>query len=542
MKNLVIAAMILISATSCNGVGSWFGDNTDSASVANTVDSSFNTVWLRDESITAANAYSDLFLDSAAVDSFIIKEKLNDTAAGKLRNFYKVRNYQYAWFTTNGLTEQGQGFWGLHSSNTDTKKEGLGAMMDTIIQKDSLIISQSDSAFTKTELQLTQRLIEYAGGNTNGLISSSNIYYLVPAKKMDAMQLADSILNKQKDSSVFATNTAYSSLKKALAFYYTAAKDSAQKILPASLRQTKKGASSPFITALKKRMAATGDYTTTDTTATYTDSFQMAVKDFQLRNGLAVTGQVNDSLLATLNVPALERVEQILVNLNRVLWMKPVADSNYVVVNIPSYMLYVHGDSNTSFEMPIIVGKEGTGTVMFSDAINQVVFNPTWKLPESIVRNEILPAMKQDKDYLKKHNMEITGGPDSLPQIKQLPGKDNSLGRVKFLFPNNFDIYMHDTPNKNLFAQKNRSLSHGCIRVANPEKLAAYILRNQKEWTPEKIKTAMNSSKEQTVQVPNPLPVQINYYTAWADKDGKLHFRNDVYGHDKTTKGKMFIG
>ncbi len=542
MKNLIIAAVILVSATSCNGVGSWFGNDTDSTSMANIVDSSFTTVWVRDESITAANAYSDLFLDSAALDYFITKENLGDTTAKRLHNFYKVRNYQYAWFTTGGLTEQGRGFWGLHSSTANKKNEGLSALMDTLIQKDSVSISQSDSAFTQTELQLTAQLIDYAGGNTNELISSSNIHYLVPAKKMDAMQLADSILHRQKDSSVFATNSTYTALKKSLAVYYAAAKDSAQQLLPSSLKQIKKGVTTPFIAALKKRMATTGDYVADDTTTTYNDSLFNAVKDFQLRNGLAATGVVTDSTIAALNVPAVERVEQILVNLNRVLWMKPAPDSNHVVVNIPSYMLYVQGDSNTTFEMPIIVGKEGTGTAMFSDAINQVVFSPYWNIPESIVRNEILPAMKLDKGYLKKRNMEIVGGTDSLPRIRELPGKENSLGRVKFLFPNSFDIYMHDTPNKNLFAQKNRSLSHGCIRVGNPEKLAAFILRNQKEWTPEKITAAMNAGKEQTVQVQQPLPVQINYYTAWADAAGRLHFRNDVYGLDKVTKEKMFVG
>jgi murein L,D-transpeptidase YcbB/YkuD len=191
-------------------------------------------------------------------------------------------------------------------------------------------------------------------------------------------------------------------------------------------------------------------------------------------------------------------------------------------------------------EMPIIAGKQGTSTVMFTDEISQLVFAPYWRLPQSIVRNEIMPKLQQDPNYLKKRNMEIVKQNDSLPEIRQLPGKDNALGKVKFLFPNSFDIYLHDTPDKSLFAQKNRALSHGCIRVADPLSLAQFILGDQGDWTKEKIMQAMNSDKEQTVAVKKKVPVQINYYTAWSDNNGRIHFRNDVYGHDQVTKQRMF--
>ena len=142
--------------------------------------------------------------------------------------------------------------------------------------------------------------------------------------------------------------------------------------------------------------------------------------------------------------------------------------------------------------------------------------------------------------YGLKRNMEIVKQHDSLPEIRQLPGKDNALGRVKFLFPNSFDIYLHDTPHKDLFAQQNRALSHGCIRVAKPDSLAHYILRGQDGWTPEKITAAMNSGKEQTVEVKNPVPVSITYYTVFADQNGRAHFRKDVYGYDQKTAARMF--
>jgi murein L,D-transpeptidase YcbB/YkuD len=220
--------------------------------------------------------------------------------------------------------------------------------------------------------------------------------------------------------------------------------------------------------------------------------------------------------------------------------MPPLRDSSHIFVNIPSLELVVYGDSGRNLTMPVIVGKEGSGTMAFVDRITTVVFSPYWNLPQSIVENEIKPAMKKDPGYLKKRNMEIVKQEGDYLQIRQLPGKDNSLGHVKFLFPNSFDIYLHDTPNKTLFAQQNRALSHGCIRVAKPDSLAAYILRNQPEWTPEKISAAMNSGQEQQVKVNQPVPVAITYYTAWTGNNGKLHFRKDLYGFDQKTAARMF--
>ncbi|MBD0333168.1 MAG: L,D-transpeptidase family protein [Chitinophagaceae bacterium] len=191
--------------------------------------------------------------------------------------------------------------------------------------------------------------------------------------------------------------------------------------------------------------------------------------------------------------------------------------------------------------MPVVVGKEGTSTLMFSGKIKQIIFNPIWNIPRSIVQTEILPKMKTDKSYLKKKNIEIVSEKDTIPTLRQLPGKDNPLGKVKFLFPNTFDIYLHDTPDKNLFKRKDRALSHGCIRVADAAKLAQYLLENQSGWTENKIREAMSSGKEQTVTVKNSKPVYISYYTAWVDETGKMNFRNDVYGHDKSTAEKMFV-
>ena len=501
-----------------------------------------NTTVYRDSTITAANAYSDLFLDSNAINNFIRQQNLDATAAGHLRNFYTVRNNQFAWFHSQGLTEEGRSFWVLTSANDSTSKGNskqdneAQRQADTLLQKDSIAVSSSDTTFIQKELSLTHKFIQYAANN-KGSINTANMYYVVPRKKMDPMAWADSIVNRQSDSS-FASNKTWSAMKSQLALYYNAAKNGGWQ--PVSAAGLKKGSKSPAVTALKKRLQATNDYPAGDTSNVFSDSLATAIKEVQQRNGLAGTGNVNDSLVTILNIPATERVQQILLNMNRLTWMQYATEGDRIEINLPSQMLYAYEGNNKVLEMPVIVGKEGSGTVTFSGRISQVVFNPSWNIPQSIVKNEIMPKMKNDPGYLKKNNMEEKGKNDSVPVLTQLPGKDNPLGKVKFLFPNSYDIYLHDTPDKSLFKKKDRALSHGCIRVADAQKLAEYVLKGQGDWTPEKIKAAMNANMEQNVAVSNGDAVQINNLSAWTDPNGKLHFRNDISGKDKAAYARLF--
>jgi murein L,D-transpeptidase YcbB/YkuD len=228
--------------------------------------------------------------------------------------------------------------------------------------------------------------------------------------------------------------------------------------------------------------------------------------------------------------------------MNRAGWTPVQEDSNFIQVNIPAFMLYVYEGSAKAFDMPVVVGKEGTNTTMFTGNLDQIVFSPYWNVPESIVRGEIMQSIKKDPNYLKKKNMEIVSQKDSIPKIRQLPGGDNSLGKAKFLFPNSYDIYFHDTPDKGAFKTQKRAYSHGCIRLEDAAKMAQYLLRNNSEWNQEKIQQAMNANKEQSVKLDKKVPVVITYYTAWVDETGQLNFREDIYGHDKNAAPKMFTG
>jgi murein L,D-transpeptidase YcbB/YkuD len=338
------------------------------------------------------------------------------------------------------------------------------------------------------------------------------------------------ISKKHKDDKYFENvNESYNGLKDQLGKYLAIAKNGGWPQVNFVKKPLKKGTSSPEIANIKKRLMITGDLAGNDTSQVFNDTLVTAVKNFQARHGFSETGSVSDSLIKEMNVPVTKRIEQLLMNMDRMRWLANNPSGNLIVVNIPEFVLHVYEGKQKAFDIDVVVGKEGHNTMMFNGDV-----------PPSIVAKEILPAMEKNSKYLAKENMEITGNDDGLPVIRQKPGGANALGKVKFLFPNSFNIYFHDTPAKSLFEKDKRAYSHGCIRLKEPEKFANYVLRNQPEWTPEKISEAMNSGNEKYVKVKDPIPVVITYYTAWVDENGRLNFREDIYGHDARLAEKMF--
>ncbi|HZF65225.1 MAG TPA: L,D-transpeptidase family protein [Chitinophagaceae bacterium] len=498
--------------------------------------------------ITPQNSYSDLFLDSVSIERYLSENKIQDSTANNIRSFYNKRNYQFAWFNSNGFTEQGRGFWNLyhhtHQDKEATNKKLL-QKMDTLIEIDTLKVTASDSSYIATELALTRQFINYVLANNNsGIFSGISLYQFIPEVKVQPMAWADSLLNKQEgtartDSSTKAT-APYQMMKQKLRDYYTIAQNGGWGTVSLQGKSLRKGAASPSVVAIKKRLQATGEYTGADTSNVYNDSLEVAIKAYQQRHGMHATGIITDSVVKAMNVPVERRLEQIIINMNRMAWMPAPSSDRIISVNIPEYMLYVHENGSRTMDMQVVVGKQGATTMMFNGNLNQIVFSPHWNIPEEIVKEKILPAMKSDPSYLKKNNMEVVKQNDSLPTIRQLPGDQNALGKVKFLFPNSHDIILHDSPNKELFARDKRAFSNGCIRLADAEKMAVYLLQDNQSWTREKIRAAMNSNKEQYVSINKPVPVIISYYTAWVDEDGQLNFRDDVYGHDMAVAQRMF--
>ena len=243
------------------------------------------------------------------------------------------------------------------------------------------------------------------------------------------------------------------------------------------------------------------------------------------------------------------QLEKIAMNLERWRWAPRDLGDRYVLVNVPAYTLQVMEGDSPALAMRIIVGQPDTQTPLFSDEMTYVVFSPYWNIPANILREETLPRVINDPDFLRRNNMEVVGtsgtiDPASIDwsdpsvtkavRFRQRPGPDNALGLVKFIFPNHFSIYLHDTPGDRLFFRDKRTFSHGCIRIEDPMAMAKYVLGDQPEWTEPRIQQAMHAGTERTVKLKKPLPVHIGYWTAWVEADGSVRFTDDPYGLDKT--------
>jgi L,D-transpeptidase YcbB len=301
---------------------------------------------------------------------------------------------------------------------------------------------------------------------------------------------------------------------------------------------------------LRQRLAAAGYLSANASldSAHYDADVETAVKAFQDHHALASTGRLDLPTVTALNTPLPERLSQVAMNLERWRWLPDDLGQRHFVVNIPYFHLIAREGGKPVVDIRIVVGKRGNETPMFSDEMTHVVFSPYWNIPETIALEETAPAIMQDPNYLARNNIEVvsTSGrvipPSSIPwddaealsafSFRQRPGANNALGYVKFMFPNKHSVYIHDTPADALFRRIGRAFSHGCVRVEEPEVLAQYVLRDQAEWTPEAIRTAMRGGEERHVKLRHPIRVHIIYMTSWVDERGGLHFQNDVYGYD----------
>ena len=256
--------------------------------------------------------------------------------------------------------------------------------------------------------------------------------------------------------------------------------------------------------------------------------------------------------MADLNVPLTSRVRQMQLTLERWRWVSVTAHAAPIVANIPEFRLRAFDENiKIALTMNVVVGKAyGHGTPVFEDEMEYVVFRPYWSVPYSITKAELVPHVVRDPDYLVKKGFEVvnsrqevvTSGTvtsDDLAQlragtlfIREVPGPKNSLGLVKFIFPNNFNVYMHDTPARQLFSQSRRDFSHGCIRLERPADLAVWVLRDNPGWDMDRVRAAMNGSTTQQVNLAHPIPVLIVYATVIVTEDGIVHFYDDIYKHD----------
>lgn len=498
----------------------------------------------RDTTINVANSYSELFFDSSTMEKYIVAEKIPDTLADRIRSFYNQRNYQYAWFLDGTIAEYVPTF--IEMQNNYIGYSGDSSLYDPKLEVVIDSIKNGNDSFNvkspllaKTELRLTEQFFRFAhrawaGGNQQ----PKDLDWFIPRKKLDVVGLLDSLIrNKGKDVSRYEpVNRQYNLLKDYLLKYYGIEKEGGwPKIADIAKKTYKTGDSAAAITQIKKRLIASNDLKGHDTSAIFTPELTDAVKNYQTRYGFTADGKVNNKLVTEMNKPVQDRIKQILINMERIRWVPAEPPPDYLLINIPEYRLHVYENGKYAWNMGVVVGTPAHNTVIFSGDLKYIVFSPYWNVPPGILKNEVLPGIRKNPNYLAKHHMEKVGN-----SVRQKPGPWNSLGGVKFLFPNSYNIYLHDTPSRSLFDRNQRAFSHGCIRLHEPKRLAEYLLRDEPKWDSASIQKAMTSQKEQYVTLKHPVPVYIGYFTAWVDRDGRLNFREDVYGHDKKMAEHLF--
>lgn len=504
----------------------------------------------RDYSIDTTNSYSTFFMDSMSLVQYFEAAAVPDSIRRRMTSFYNVRNYQFAWFSRDGVQEDTRGFWNLYSyyntyeKTRITRDSALTKVMGRILPdpdfaSDSLY-GPANPKVLNTELALTHQYILYILKNfQEGYLHKSEMEYFIPSKKKDVIAIADSLVELEKSEGVNPVNKAYAALTGHLTKLLEIRNSGGWPVVPASVLSGDSAARKTLVQVL----TSMGDYPS-DPAAVNDSSYRTAIKSVQERFGYKPTGKLTAQQLKDINVPVEYRIRQVVANLNRTKWMINEPGGQFISVNIPEFMLRVYEKNKEVMNMRVVVGREANSTVNFTGNLNQVVFSPYWNVPLSITKKEVLPGYRRrGQAYLNRQNMEIYGSwGNGIPRFRQRPGGGNSLGLVKFLFPNSYDIYFHDSPQKSLFNLDKRAYSHGCIRLQRPKDFAQYLLQYDTAYKEEVIDSLMHMRTEKTVRLKKAIPVMISYYTAWVDEAGRLHFADDIYKKDKVLGRKLFSG
>jgi murein L,D-transpeptidase YcbB/YkuD len=478
-----------------------------------------------------------IFFDSTYINKFLAQYDAFKPYAGDIRRFYSERKYAYAWFEDDGIIEQSNNLFARVQQTQDDGLEQPLPYQDRFAE----LMDRPNKKATRQELELmlTSQYLSLAAIAWKGLSEKEQkgLGWFIPRKKLSYTEFLDSLLQSPSDSFLEQepVNPLYQALRAQLKRYSEIDSTTKWSKIPDIKKPVRPGDSSFIILIVRERLTVLGDLNKNgDTGNIYDDALESAVIRYQDRHGLKNDGVIANAVIHDLNVPIRDRIDQIVVNMERSRWLPQqfTKKPSYILVNIPEYKLHVIENSKEVWNCNVVVGDTGNKTVVFTGMMNHLVFSPNWNVPESIVKDEIIPSMEKDSEYLVKQDLEITGERNGLPVVRQKPGVENSLGLVKFMFPNTHNIYLHDSPAKELFNRNSRAFSHGCVRVSEPDRLASYVLRDMPEWDEQRISEAMNSGEEKYVTLKTKVPVFIVYFTAWVDNAGVLNFRKDIYQND----------
>jgi len=484
-----------------------------------------------------------------------------------LQKFYELNGYSSWWTKDNEPTPQARQLIALFQQ---ADQKGLSPddydgprWSDRLAALKPVQDRPAEADFVKLELALSVCAMRYISDLHIGKVNPKRLAFAIDdeSKKYDLAEfLKDRVVAASDVAGVLAEvepqYPGYRRTVQALQRYIELAKQDDGELLPPVKKAINPGDPYPGVPRLARLLRLVGDLPADASIRAdqvkYEGDLVSAVTNFQRRLGREPSGRIVTQTVADLNIPLSQRVRQMQLTLERWRWLPSAYQAAPIVVNIPEFRLRAYDrDFNIGSTMKVVVGKAlEHNTPVFSDTMEYVVFRPYWQVPRSIIRAELIPRIARDPDYLAKKEYEVvdsdqnvvadgTVSSDVLDQlragklsIRQKPGPKNALGLVKFIFPNSYNVYMHDTPSTELFAKSRRDFSHGCIRLERPADLAAWVLRDNPGWNAERIRAAMNGGTTQQVNLAHPIPVLILYGTVIVLEDGVVQFYDDIYGHD----------
>ena len=474
----------------------------------------------------------------------------------ELKTLYELQGYELIWSNGEIYNDNAEELYsillraddfGLNPQDYDV---GIIKYFLTTIS-DPKLISKSDATFSHAYIKFSKHL-------ALGKFNTSNKALV---EEYSLIEILNDAINNRAITIALENfipyNTTYEKLSAALK-QYRAIEENHEPIF-LHKKSLSIGDRSNEIIKLKKRLHAFGDYSSDslhgniDLDSDLLDeSVALAISKFQLRHGLEADGILGRNTVRELNKSIAERIYQLELNLDRSRTLPDLSNKRHLVINIPDYRLYLIENDQTIYQSRVVVGKKKHKTPLLSSELTELILNPYWHVPKSIANNEIIPKLLHDPGYLEKNNMKVLGKVDNKTRlinpetidwtsinlsdaalrIRQDPGKSNSLGRIKFIFPNSYNVYLHDTPSRYLFAHNQRAYSHGCIRVEDPFGLVEVLLADDNSWSMDDLYQFLNRNRTKTVKLANSIPIHITYMTAWVDDHGIVNFRPDIYKRD----------
>jgi murein L,D-transpeptidase YcbB/YkuD len=478
---------------------------------------------------------------------------------------YLLRFFQPAWVDDNGRPTDGarafaRRLGGVGDEGLDPARYRLAEITTRLDALGAAGRSATLAELVDLELLLTDSWLTLAGHLLRGRVNPERLYgqWLASPRERDLVTLLDTALSSNSPDATLdelqPTYPGYARLRDALASLRTIDPATEPPRVPSGVA-LRLGDDDERVPALRRRLQFLGELpegaNLVDTR--FDGQVDAALLGFQERLGLEPDGIFGRGTRSMLNTSVADRIAQVEANMERYRWLPQSLESRHLRVNIADFSLQLVEDGEVTMAMDVIVGRPYRETPVFSGSMTYLVFSPYWHLPPTITREDILPKLRRDPASLAEDGIRVFSGwggeereidpatvdwkkisPRNIPyHFRQDPGPNNALGRVKFMFPNRFSVYLHDTPAKQLFDRAQRDFSSGCIRVERPKDLAMQLLLDDPAWTPERVEEAMNADKQQNVTLNRPIPVYLYYLTAWVDGEGVLQFREDIYGRDK---------